>query len=56
MKGRIFLMGRKAKIEIWREAWMLDKNVDAGGYCEICNRRFDKVRDLIIHFISMHDR
>ena len=55
MRGRIFLMGKKAKIEIWRDAWMIEKNVDEGGYCRICKKSFNKVRELIIHFISMHD-
>ena len=55
MRGRIFLMGRQAKIEIWKDSWMLENNIDAGGYCEICRKRFNKVRELVIHFVSMHN-
>lgn len=54
MKGRIFLMGKRAKIEIWREVWAIETNRDNGGYCEICNRGFVSVRDLIKHFINVH--
>lgn len=54
MKGKIFLMYNGAKIEIWREIWMIETNRDAGGYCEICDRRFISVKDLIKHFKNKH--
>lgn len=54
MVGKIFELDGKAKIEIWKDIWMLEIKVDAGGYCEICNKRFNKIVDLVKHFISSH--
>lgn len=55
MIGRIFRMGARAKIEIWKEAWMVGENIDGGGTCEICNTKFSSILELVRHFMTRHN-
>lgn len=55
MKGRIYKLKGKARIEIWANSWEIGMEQDRGGYCEICDKEFSSIKDLISHFIDVHD-
>jgi len=50
MKGKIIKM---EKLEIWEDGNI--ENIDMGGYCEICKKRFERIKELIKHFLEVHN-